>query len=360
MSPVQARALLLTLALLGTAGAQATQLPVTAPTAVTIRDVPAGHWAREAVELLVGQGLLLGFPDGTFKGTQGITRYEAAVIFGRFLQSGQFARAALTQEQVQVLSRGLLEVSDELKDVLGRVAAIEAKNDTQDARLGAVEGALATMNDNLTNLKQASEPAVDARLTNLEHTASTLPALASSLTPKTEHQALEARVLALEMGGVQVPPVVAPLPFPTGPEPTRDGYAGLAVDRQSTFGVTATVGSRALLGPIGGQVGVSYSGGAVSADVAGTVHFGNASGLSPYVGAGAGATFSQGRSTGSATDLYGLGLAGVNYAVTPQVGVFVEGAGRYYLSNAGQGTGLASTDSKGLRAQARIGLRLRF
>jgi hypothetical protein len=40
------------------------------------RDVPADHWARPAVENLYRLGILQGYPDGTFKGTRPVSRFE--------------------------------------------------------------------------------------------------------------------------------------------------------------------------------------------------------------------------------------------------------------------------------------------
>lgn len=49
-------------------------------------DVPKDHWAYEAVELLIREGLMKGYPDGTFKGNQNLTRYELAMIIYRLLE----------------------------------------------------------------------------------------------------------------------------------------------------------------------------------------------------------------------------------------------------------------------------------
>jgi hypothetical protein len=43
-------------------------------------DVKDTHWASEAVNRLKKEGIITGYPDGTFKGKQNITRYELATI----------------------------------------------------------------------------------------------------------------------------------------------------------------------------------------------------------------------------------------------------------------------------------------
>ncbi|WP_051250356.1 S8 family serine peptidase [Paenibacillus harenae] len=46
------------------------------------KDVPAAHWASGAIDLAVQQGWVKGFPDGSFKPEQPVTRKEMAVIIG--------------------------------------------------------------------------------------------------------------------------------------------------------------------------------------------------------------------------------------------------------------------------------------
>ncbi len=49
-------------------------------------DVPTDHWAYDAVRLLVDDGIILGYPNGTFGGKRAITRYEFAVAIARLVQ----------------------------------------------------------------------------------------------------------------------------------------------------------------------------------------------------------------------------------------------------------------------------------
>lgn len=55
---------------------------------VNFPDVPANHWAYNYVKTLADKGLLVGYPDGEFKGNQTMTRYEFAAIIYRALQNG--------------------------------------------------------------------------------------------------------------------------------------------------------------------------------------------------------------------------------------------------------------------------------
>ncbi|MGC8972340.1 MAG: S-layer homology domain-containing protein, partial [bacterium] len=48
-------------------------------------DVPSTHWAYDAVNELAAKGLILGYPDGTFRGNNPLTRYELAMILSRLI-----------------------------------------------------------------------------------------------------------------------------------------------------------------------------------------------------------------------------------------------------------------------------------
>ena len=49
-------------------------------------DVPAGHWAYNAVTVLATNGINEGYGDGTFRGDNNITRYEAATMLAKILE----------------------------------------------------------------------------------------------------------------------------------------------------------------------------------------------------------------------------------------------------------------------------------
>ncbi len=48
-------------------------------------DVPTNHWAYDAIAELAAKGLIEGYPDGTFKGNQPLTRYEMAMVVARII-----------------------------------------------------------------------------------------------------------------------------------------------------------------------------------------------------------------------------------------------------------------------------------
>lgn len=47
------------------------------------KDIPSGHWAKQAIESAVGKGHLKGYSDGTFRPNSPVTRAEFAAILSR-------------------------------------------------------------------------------------------------------------------------------------------------------------------------------------------------------------------------------------------------------------------------------------
>ncbi len=88
-------------------------------------DVPAGHWAYNAVTRLAAEGVIEGYGDGTFLGNRNITRYEMAQML---------AKALAKQPQVTGASRADLdrlaaEFRAELDSLGVRVAELEKHSD---------------------------------------------------------------------------------------------------------------------------------------------------------------------------------------------------------------------------------------
>src|SRR5580658_8115996 len=67
-------------------GMPATTLrPAMADSSGPFADVPADHWAYQAVDTLQKAGIVIGYPDGTYGGRRAMTRYEFAEAIARLL-----------------------------------------------------------------------------------------------------------------------------------------------------------------------------------------------------------------------------------------------------------------------------------
>ena len=89
-------------------------------------DVPADHWAYDAVAQLVQDGLVNGYgADGTFNGDQSMSRYEMAQIVAKAMAKSD----AADNNNKALIEKLSAEFSDELANLGVRVANLEAKTD---------------------------------------------------------------------------------------------------------------------------------------------------------------------------------------------------------------------------------------
>jgi hypothetical protein len=143
--------------------------------AQTFSDVPADHWAYQAVTDLQAKKILIGYPDGFFKGKRVLTRYEFAVALKRALDSimggqgpkgdtgapgakgdtgdagpaGPAGPPGMTPEEVQ----NLMRLTDMFKaDLAGLGADMKKVN----ARLDALAAAVDAINKRLDKMPQFS------------------------------------------------------------------------------------------------------------------------------------------------------------------------------------------------------------
>ena len=98
-------------------------------------DVTPDSWAYQAVSQLAAAGIINGYPDGTFKGQNDITRYEMAQMVAKAMANQDRANA----EQQAMINRLADEFSNELNNLGVRVARLEDRvgnvKVTGDARL---------------------------------------------------------------------------------------------------------------------------------------------------------------------------------------------------------------------------------
>jgi hypothetical protein len=99
--------------------------------AAMFKDVPTDHWAYEAIDYLQQQGLVEGYPDGTFGGNRTFTRYEMAMVIARIYSKledmvGNYDTSRLDEIQAQ-LDRLANEFKDELAELGVRLDKLEGQ-----------------------------------------------------------------------------------------------------------------------------------------------------------------------------------------------------------------------------------------
>ena len=68
-------------------------------------DVPENHWAYEYIAKLAGNGIIKGYPDGSFAGNRMMTRYEFAALLYRAMENGANVDARALKEFAPEMGR---------------------------------------------------------------------------------------------------------------------------------------------------------------------------------------------------------------------------------------------------------------
>ncbi len=162
------------LSFLGATLGVAAVVPAGAQTAPDMfKDMDTSHWAYQAVEALRAKNIVIGYPDGYFRGKRTLTRYEFAVALDRALKSiptstgngggkgekgdkgdsgatgqagdtgpaGPAGGPGMTPEEVATLRRLTQEFKDELTALGNNMSAVSRKVDGLAARVTAIEEA---------------------------------------------------------------------------------------------------------------------------------------------------------------------------------------------------------------------------
>jgi len=140
-----------------------------------MKDVPPGHYAEGAVRELLQRGILTGYPDGTFRGNQAVSRYQAAVMLYRAyltwteevlakvrktLEDSGLApeRVAEALSDLEELKAALPEVQKALEAYKVRLEALERNLEEVGAALGSLldsQAVLANVQDRSRALEEA-------------------------------------------------------------------------------------------------------------------------------------------------------------------------------------------------------------
>lgn len=114
--------------------------------ASSFSDVPTDHWAYEAVDTLQAEGIVEGYPDGTFKGNRTFTRYEMAMVIARIwtkIQDMKPAMGGVSQadfdEYKSIVDALLEEFRDDLSALENRVDGLEGRVDNLEDRVSTLE-----------------------------------------------------------------------------------------------------------------------------------------------------------------------------------------------------------------------------
>ena len=144
-------------------------------------DVPTNHWAYDAIAELAAKGLVEGYPDGTFKGNQPLTRYEMAMVVARIIAR---IEAIPTPPPPEVRRADLDAVRRDLTGAVGRIAASERTIATLQRLVNEFRAELQALGVRVTALEEELA-ALRARLDNTRITGIFDVSYVSPITPQS-------------------------------------------------------------------------------------------------------------------------------------------------------------------------------
>ena len=112
-----------------------------------LKDLDPTSWAYQSIINLVNDGIIVGYPDGTFKGNRPLTRYEAAVMVERAVQY-LTKQLANPQTAASVSPADITALRNLLDEFRGDIDALKLRVAALDSRLKTV--ATAQKNDEAT------------------------------------------------------------------------------------------------------------------------------------------------------------------------------------------------------------------
>jgi len=117
----------------------------------TFPDVPANHWAYQAVQELADKGYVKGYSDGKFLGGRTMTRFEFATIIGRMVQTVSDLSAKFQAGQIPTTPTGTPVTEDDLNTIQ---ALVDSFKEQLAAIQSSVAGATSPFQDQIDSLRQ--------------------------------------------------------------------------------------------------------------------------------------------------------------------------------------------------------------
>ena len=327
-------------------------------------DVPADSYAASAVSQLAQLGIVNGFPDGTFRGNEAFTRYQAALVVSRLLSvidENRAAAGALSQENLATVNNAVAELKNQLSSLTDRVSALENAPKGNNQALSALTQRVAALESAAPSGNLAdSLTALQGRVAALEQ-APTPPASGPDLTALQDQvTALNKQVNTLQQQvstasappasptqppqepAVNIPPVAAPETVALSSERGKF-YLGLgalyevnAVDNLR-FRARAKIGIDDIVAGFGIRAAADYGRQSLidSGSLATSGHLTytlGSSGVSAYLGVGGGYQFADAIFPSGVTEgPFAGALLGAEFGNGPLT-FFVEGTADYYLN----------------------------
>ena len=300
-------------------------------------DVPAGSYAADAVSRIAELGIVIGYPDGEFKGNESFTRYQAALVVSRLLDyiDQNYAQAGVDSEDIASLRNAVQELSSDLDSLSSRVSSLESSS--QEGTSSDVQQQIDQLSAELESLRAQIDSGALQGPQGPE----------GPQGPQGPEGPQGPQGPAGEGATVQQPAEVTPQPTVVSTSQGGGGglYFGVAAlnELNDQFGVRGVLGVDKIVGGFGLRATFDYNrqsealfDGGTSTVVGHLTYTLGGPTIRAYIGAGVGNQFGNLIfDTGSPDSLFASGLLGAEYDVFGGVGIFVEGMVDYYFTDTG-------------------------
>ena len=129
-------------------------------------DVPTGHWAEDAVERIADLNIVIGFPDGTFRGNEAFTRYQASLVVSRLLNIVE-ADMATMGARLSAVESATSDIASLENDVASQGVAVDTAQSAADANaaeIAALNELIQLLGDQIESVQGGADGEVVADL----------------------------------------------------------------------------------------------------------------------------------------------------------------------------------------------------
>jgi hypothetical protein len=174
-------------------------------------DIPAKHWAEGAVNRMVAEGIVNGYPDGTFRGNNTVNRYEVTSMFDRLIASKRFSAieknanmASQVDSDISALRAAATSNAASIASLQADLAALKA---SAGSNTGAINPELAAritqLEEKVAAMSTTDNVSFNERITSLEASVKTLQDAPAGASDDAAMKALDERLKTLEADNVR-------------------------------------------------------------------------------------------------------------------------------------------------------------
>ncbi|MGC8820558.1 MAG: S-layer homology domain-containing protein [Fervidobacterium sp.] len=155
------------------------------------KDVPSSHWAYDAVETLSRIGVITGFPDGTFRGNEMVTRFQIAILMYKFYNIFDSRITELNQRLSNIEAKVLTAdtktslVPSQSKDFSSDIASLKVSIESLSKDVSKIISDIKSLSDSISKISTSTSES-KANYENLKKSVDESNAKYSTLLKKVE------------------------------------------------------------------------------------------------------------------------------------------------------------------------------